>query len=582
MLSNTATPKYYGAFRDAVLRGEIPVCEEISLEMNLIDELIADPDVYYDDKAADGFIAFCEEELTQTDGSDIKLLDSFKLWAEQIFCWYEFVPRNVFIPGKNGEEGHYVVKLKKKRLINKMFLIIGRGAAKTMFVSFLHAYFLTVDTSTTIQITTAPTMRQAEEVLSPIKTAITRAKGPFFKFLTEGSINNTTGPKSERVKLSPTKKGIENFITGSILQIVPMSIDKIQGSRAVIVTVDEWLSGDTKEDVIGAAEQGAQKNEDYLIVATSSEGTVRNGPGDSIKMELRKILKKEYQAKHVAIWWYKMDSIEEVSNPNLWIKANPNIAALPTGYEAYQRDYEKMNNVPEARNDILAKRFGLPMEGFTYFFTYNETILHRKQNCDGMACAMGIDLSQGDDFCAFTFLYPINGGSKFGVKSRCYVSSFNLHKLPSALRHKYDEFIQEDSLCVLDGAYLDLTQVYEDLDNFIIEHNYDVRCIGFDPYNAKEFVDRWQLENGPYGIEKVIQGAKTESVPLGEIKSLAEERLLLFDQEIVKFTMGNAMVSVDTNGNRKLYKRKREEKIDCVSALMDAFVSYKLHREAFE
>lgn len=579
-LSNTATPKYYGQFRDAVLRGEIPICKEIEMEMHRIDELIADPGVYYDPDAINGFVAYCENELTLTDGSDLKLLDSFKLWAEEIFGWYYFVERKVFVPGRDGEGGHYVNRRFKKRLINKQYLIVARGAAKSMYASCLQSFFLNADTSTTHQITTAPTMKQAEEVLSPMRTSIVRARGPLFKFLTDGSINNTTGSKAKRAKLQSTKKGIENFMTGSLLEVRPMSINKLQGLNVKMSTVDEWLSGDIREDVIGCIEQGASKVEDYLIVAISSEGTVRNGAGDTIKMELMDILKGEYENKHVSIWYYKLDSVDEVSDPNKWMKANPNIGKT-VSYETYQLDVERAEKVPAVRNDILAKRFGLPMEGFTYFFTYDEIQRHHKRDFWEMPCAVGADLSQGDDFCAFTFLFPL-GDERFGVKTRNYITERTLNKLQLATRLKYNDFMDEGSLMVMDGTVLDMMQVYEDVDNYIAECKYDVRCIGYDPYNAKEFIERWQTENGPFGIEKVIQGVKTESVPLGEIKKLAEQRLLLFDQQLMEFAMGNSIVLEDTNGNRKLYKKRNEEKIDAVAALMDAYVAYKLNREAFD
>lgn len=579
-LSNTATPKYYGMFRDAVMRGEIPVSETISMEMNRIDALIANPGIWYDDQAIDGFIEYCENELTLTDGNDLTLLDSFKLWAEQVFGWYYFVDRSVYVPSKDGRGGHYVNKRIKKRLTTKQYLIVARGAAKSMYESCIQSFYLNIDTSTTEQITTAPTMRQAEEVISPIKTSITRSRGPLFKFLTEGSLQNTTGSKADRVKLASTKKGIQNFLTNSIIEIRPMTIDKIQGSRAKIWTIDEWLSGDIREDVIGAAEQGASKNDDYLIIATSSEGTVRNGPGDSIKMELMDILKGEYNNPHVSIWWYKLDSIDEVAEPDKWIKANPNLGKTVT-YEVYQQDVDRAEKAPATRNDILAKRFGIPMEGYTYFFTYEETLPHRKRDYWQMPCALGADLSQGDDFCAFTFLFPING-SAFGVKTRNYISERTLMKLQPAMRLKYDEFIKEGSLIVMPGTVLDMMQVYEDLDNHIIQSEYDVRCFGFDPYNAKDFVDRWEKENGPFGIEKVPQGAKTESVPLGELKKMAEDRLLLFDEELMTFTMGNCIALEDTNGNRKLYKKRYDQKIDAVAAMMDAYVAFKNNREAFE
>lgn len=579
-LSNTATPRYYGQFREAVIRGEIPVCKEISMEMNRIDDLIANPGIWYDDQAVEGFISYCESELTLTDGEDLKLLDSFKLWAEQIFGWYYFVERSVYEPSPDGHGGHYVKKTIKKRLTNKQYLIVTRGAAKSMYASCIQNYFLNVDTSTTHQITTAPTMKQAEEVMSPIRTAITRARGPLYKFLTEGSIQNTTGSKANRVKLASTKKGIENLLTGSLLEIRPMSIDKLQGLRCKIATVDEWLSGDIREDVIGAIEQGASKNDDYLIVATSSEGTVRNGSGDTIKMELMDILKGDYINPHVSIWYYKLDSIDEVSNPEMWLKANPNLGKTVT-YETYQLDVERAEKSPANRNDILAKRFNIPMEGYTYFFTYEETIPHRKRDFWRLPCALGADLSQGNDFCAFTFLFPLSNG-EFGIKTRNYITEFTLMKLPSAMRAKYDQFIKEGSLIVMNGTILDLMEVYDDLDKHIIDCEYDVRCFGFDPYNAKEFVARWETENGPFGIEKVIQGAKTESVPLGELKNLAEERMLLFDEELMTFAMGNCVTIEDTNGNRKLLKKRYEAKIDAVAALLDAFVAYKLNKDAFE
>ena len=579
-LSNTATPKYYGQFRDAVMRGDIPINKEIAMEMNRIDDLIANPGIWYDDKAIDGFVKFCEEELTLTDGEDLKLLDTFKLWAEQIFGWYYYVERPVYVPSPDGHGGRYVKKTIKKRLINKQYLIIARGAAKSMYASCIQNYFLNVDTSTTHQITTAPTMKQSEEVMSPIRTAITRARGPLFKFLTEGSIQNTTGSKANRCKLQSTKKGIENFLTGSLLEIRPMSIDKLQGLRCRIATVDEWLSGDIREDVIGAIEQGASKNDDYLIVATSSEGTVRNGSGDTIKMELMDILKGDYINPHVSIWYYKLDSVDEVANPELWIKAQPNLGKT-VSYEVYQLDVDRAEKAPSTRNDILAKRFGIPMEGYTYYFTYEETIPHRKREYWNLPCALGGDLSQGDDFCAFTFLFPLSTGD-FGIKTRAYITSLTLSKLPSAMRVKYDDFMREGSLIVMDGTVLDMNQVYEDLDNYIIECNYDVRCFGFDPYNAKEFVDRWEAENGPFGIEKVIQGAKTESVPLGELKKYSEERALLFDEELMAFCMGNAITLEDTNGNRKLLKKRYEAKIDCVAAMMDAYIAYKANKEAFD
>ena len=579
-LSNTAVPKYYGMFRDAVIRGEIPVCREISMEMNRIDDLIANPGVYYDDEAVEGWIKYCENELTLTDGGDLTLLDSFKIWGEQVFGWYYFVERSVYVPNEDGHGGHYINKLIKKRLINKQYLIVGRGAAKSLYDSCIQSYFHVVDLSTTHQITTAPTMRQAEEIMSPIKTAITRARGPVFKFMTEGSLQNTTGSRMNRQKLAATKKGIENFLTNSLIEIRPMSIDKLQGLRCKVATIDEWLSGDIREDVVGAVEQGASKVEDYLIIATSSEGTVRNGSGDTIKMELMDILKGEYINPHVSIWWYKLDSIDEVADPEMWLKANPNIGKTVT-YETYQLDVERAEKAPAARNDILAKRFGLPMEGYTYYFTYEETLPHRKRSFWSMPCAMGADLSQGDDFCAFTFMFPLGNGS-FGIKTRNYISSLTLMKLPAAMRIKYDQFMAEGSLIVLEGTTLDIPEVYEDLDNYITECGYDVRCVGYDPYNAKDFIERWSSENGPFGIEKVIQGSRTESVPLGELKKLSEERMLLFDEEIMTFAMGNCIVMEDTNGNRKLLKKRYEAKIDCVAAMMDAFVAYKLNRDAFE
>ena len=579
-LSNTATPKYYGQFRDAVIRGEIPICKEISMEMNRIDSLIANPGVWYDDEAVDGFVEFCENELTLTNGEDLRLLDTFKLWAEQIFGWYYYVERSVYKPSPDGHGGRYVKKSIKKRLINKQYLIVARGAAKSMYASCIQDYYLNVDTSTTHQITTAPTMKQAEEVMSPIRTAITRARGPLFKFLTAGSLQNTTGSRADRMKLASTKKGIENFLTGSLLEIRPMSIDKLQGLNSRINTVDEWLSGDVREDVIGALEQGASKNDDYLIVAISSEGTVRNGSGDTIKMELMDILKGEYINPHVSIWWYKVDSIEEVGEPDMWIKANPNLGKT-VSYETYQLDVERAEKAPATRNDILAKRFGLPMEGYTYYFSYEETLPHRKRDYWTMPCSLGADLSQGDDFCSFVFMFPLTNGC-FGIKTRNYISSLTLMKLPSAMRSKYDQFINEGSLIVLDGTVLDMMQVYEDLDNYIAESNYDVRCFGFDPYNAREFVERWERENGPFGIEKVIQGAKTESVPLGELKKLSEERMLIFDEDLMTFAMGNCIVMEDTNGNRKLLKKRYDAKIDPVAAMMDAFVAYKLNKESFE
>ena len=579
-LSNTAVPRYYGAFRDAVIRGEIPVCREISMEMNRIDALIANPGIYYDDQAVEGWIAYCENELTLTDGSDLHLLDTFKLWGEQVFGWYYFVDRTVYQPNEDGHGGRYINKRVKKRLINKQYLIVGRGAAKSLYDSCIQSYFQNVDTSTTQQFTTATTMRQADEVLSPIRTAITRARGPLFQFLTEGSLQNTTGSRANRVKLASTKKGIENFTTGSIIEVRPMTIDKLQGLRCKIATVDEWLSGDVREDVMGALEQSAAKIDDYLIVATSSEGTVRNGSGDTIKMELMSILKCDYNNPHVSIWWYKLDSVDEVGNPEMWMKANPNIKALGA-YEAYQLDVERAEQAPAARNDILAKRFGLPMEGYTYFFTYDETLPHRKRDYWQMPCAMGADLSQGDDFCAFTFMFPLKNDC-FGVKTRNYISSMTLMKLPAAMRRKYEEFMAEGSLIVLEGTVLDMMEVYDDLDRHIMECGYDVRAFGYDPYNAKEFVTRWEGENGPFGIEKVIQGSRTESVPLGELKKLSEERMLLFDEAVMSYAMGNCIVMEDTNGNRKLLKKRYDAKIDCVAAMMDAFVAFKINREAFE
>ena len=579
-LSNTATPKYYGQFRDAVIRGEIPVCRKVSMEMNRIDDLIANPGIYYDDEAVEGWISFCENELTLTDGSDLKLLDSFKLWGEQIFGWYYYVDRTVYEPNPDGHGGHYVNRFIKKRLVNKQYLIVARGAAKSQYESYIHNFFLNVDTTTTHQVHTAPTMKQAEEVLAPMRTAITRAKGPLFRFLTEGSLQNTTGSKANRLKLASTKKGIENFLTGSLCEIRPMTIDKLQGLNSRINTVDEWLSGDVREDVMGALEQGASKNDDYLIVAVSSEGTVRNGCGDTIKMELDDILKGEYYNPHVSIWWYCLDDIEEVNNPDVWLKANPNLGKT-VSYETYQLDVERAEKAPATRNDILAKRFGIPCEGYTYYFTYEETLPHRRQEFWQMPCSLGADLSQGDDFCAFTFLFPLSGG-RFGVKTRNYITELTLMKLPAAMRVKYDEFINEGSLIVMPGTVLNMMDVYEDLDNHIIEKEYDVRCFGFDPYNAKEFVARWETENGPFGIEKVIQGARTESVPLGELKKLAEERMLLFDEELMTFAMGNCITLEDTNGNRKLYKKRYEQKIDAVAAMMDAYVAYKINIEAFD
>ena len=579
-LSNTAVPKYYGQFRDAVIRGEIPVNREVSMEMNRIDALIDDPRYYYDDKVVDGWISFCEDELTLTDGSDLHMLDSFKLWGEEIFGWYQFVERTVYKPGKNGEPGHYYRKKIKKRLINKQYLIVARGAAKSQYESYIHSYYVTVDTSTTHQVHTAPTMKQAEEVIAPIKTAIARAKGPLFGFLTEGSLQNTTGSKNLRQKLASTKKGIENFLTNSLVEIRPMTIDKLQGLNSRINTIDEWLSGDIREDVIGALEQGASKNDDWLIVAVSSEGTVRNGVGDTVKMELMDILKGEYYNPHVSIWWYKLDSIDEVSNPDMWLKANPNLDKTVT-YETYQQAVERAEKVPAARNDILAKRFGIPMEGYTYYFPYEEILPHTHREYWGMPCALGADLSQGDDFCAFTFMFPLSNGC-FGIKTRDYITSLTLMKLPGAMRQKYEEFIAEGSLIVMDGTVLDMMSVYDDLDSFIIDADYDVRCFGYDPYNAKEFVERWERENSPFGIVKVIQGVKTESVPLGELKKLSEERMLLFDEKLMSFAMGNCITLEDTNGNRKLLKRRREEKIDAVAAMMDAYIAYKINREAFD
>ena len=579
-LSNTAVPRYYGAFRDAVIRGEIPVCREISMEMNRIDALIANPGIYYDDQAVEGWIAYCENELTLTDGSDLHLLDTFKIWGEQVFGWYYFVDRTVYQPNEDGHGGRYINKRVKKRLINKQYLIVGRGAAKSLYDSCIQSYFQNVDTSTTQQVTTAPTMRQADEVLSPIRTAITRARGPLFQFLTEGSLQNTTGSRANRVKLASTKKGIENFMTGSIIEVRPMTIDKLQGLRCKIATVDEWLSGDVREDVMGALEQSASKIDDYLIVATSSEGTVRNGSGDTIKMELMSILKGDYNNLHVSIWWYKLDSVDEVGNPEMWMKANPNLGKT-VSYETYQLDVERAEQAPAARNDILAKRFGLPMEGYTYFFTYDETLPHRKRDYWQMPCAMGADLSQGDDFTSFTFLFPLKNDC-FGIKTRNYISSMTLMKLPAAMRFKYEEFMAEGSLIVLEGTVLDMMEVYDDLDRHIMECGYDVRAFGYDPYNAKEFVTRWEAENGPFGIEKVIQGARTESVPLGELKKLSEERMLLFDEAVMSYAMGNCIVMEDNNGNRKLLKKRYDAKIDCVAAMMDAFVAFKINREAFE
>lgn len=579
-LSNTATPEYYAKFRDDVMSGKIPICREIAMEMNRIDDLIANPGIYYDNEAINGFIEYCENELTLTDGEDLHLLDSFKLWAEQIFGWYYFVERSVYVPNEDGHGGRYVTKKIKKRLINKQYLIVARGAAKSMYASCIQNFFLNIDTSTTHQITTAPTMRQADEVMSPFRTAITRARGPLYKFLTEGSINNTTGSKALRSKLVSTKKGIENFMTGSLLEIRPMSVDKLQGMRCKIATVDEWLSGDIREDVIGAIEQGASKNDDYLIVAISSEGTVRNGSGDTIKMELMEILKGEYINPHVSIWYYKLDNIDEVADPEMWVKANPNLGKTVT-YETYQLDVDRAEKAPATRNDILAKRFGIPMEGYTYFFTYEETIPHRRRDFWNIPCALGADLSQGDDFCSFTFIFPLSDGC-LGIKTRNYISSLTLSKLPLAMRTKYDEFMREGSLIVLEGTVLDMMEVYDDLDRFIEESNYDIRAFGYDPYNAREFVERWERENGPFGIVKVPQGAKTETVPLGELKKLSEERMLLFDEELMCFAMGNCIVMEDTNGNRKLLKRRYEAKIDAVAAMMDAFIAYKLNKDSFE
>ncbi len=580
-LSNTAVPKYYGLFRDAVIRGEIPVNKEISMEMNRIDDLIRNPGIWYDDQAVEGWIRYCETELTLTDGSDLHLLDSFKLWGEQLLGWYYFVERSVYEPNPDGHGGHYVKKFIKKRLINKQYLIVGRGAAKTMYGSTIHSYFLNIDISTTQQVAVAPTMKQADEVLSPIRTSITRAKGPLFKFLTEGSLQNTTGSKANRVKLASTKLGIQNFLTGSILEIRPMSIPKLQGRHDKIATVDEWLSCDIREDVVGAIEQGASKNtDDYLIVAISSEGTIRNGSGDTTKMELMDILKGEYINPHVSIWWYKLDSVDEIANPEMWFKANPNIGKT-VSYETYQLDVERAEKAPAARNDILAKRFGLPMEGYTYYFTYEETLPHRKRDYWEMPCSLGADLSRGDDFCSFTFLFPLSNGA-FGVKTRNYISSTTLMQLPAAMRIKYDQFMEEGSLLVLEGTVLDMMEVYDDLDNHIINCGYDVRCLGFDPYNAKEFVARWEQENGPFGIEKVIQGARTESVPLGEIKKLSEERMLIFDEDLMTFAMGNCITLEDTNGNRKLLKKRNDQKIDAVAAMMDAYIAFKLNKDAFE
>ena len=579
-LCNKAVPKYYGMFREAVLNGEIPVCKEISMEMNRIDALIENPGVYYDIDAVEGFIDYCENELTLTDGSDLHLLDTFKLWAEQIFGWYYFVERSVYVPSTNNHGGRYVKKLLKKRLIKKQYLIVARGAAKSMYGSCIHNYYLNVDTSTTHQITTAPTMRQADEVMSPINTAITRARGPLFQFLTEGSMQNTTGSRAKRMKLASTKKGIQNFLTGSLLEVRPMSIDKLQGLRPKVSTIDEWLSGDIREDVVGAIEQGASKMDDYLIIAMSSEGTVRNSSGDTIKMELLDILKGDYINPHVSIWYYKLDDVEEVADPAMWLKANPNLGKTVT-YETYHLDVERAEKAPAARNDILAKRFGIPMEGYTYFFTYEETLPHRQRTFWSLPCSLGADLSRGDDFCAFTFMFPLSDGT-FGIKTRCYITSLTLKKLPGAMRQKYNEFLDEGSLIVMEGTILDMMEVYEDLDHHIINQGYDVRSFGFDPYNAREFVERWELENGPFGVEKVIQGARTESVPLGELKILAEERMLLFDEELMVFGMGNAVTLVDTNGNRKLFKVRADQKVDSVAAMMDAYVAYKANKDAFE
>ena len=579
-LSNTATPIYYGKFRAAVMRGEIPVCKEISMEMNRIDDLIKNPGVYYDDEAVEGWIRFCENELVLTDGSPMNLLETFKLWGEQVFGWYYYVDRSVFVPDKDYKGGQWVNRRIKKRLINKQYLLVGRGAAKSIYDSCIQFYSLVCDVSTTQQITTAPTMKQADEIMSPIKTAITISRGPLLKFMTEGSLQNTTGSKANRQKIASTKKGIENFVTNSLLEIRPMSIDKLQGARPKYTTIDEWLSGDVREDVVGAIEQGASKNDDYLIIATSSEGTVRNGSGDTIKMELMDILKGDYINPHVSIWWYRLDDISEVGDPSKWIKANPNLG-ITVSYEAYQQDVERAEKAPATRNDILAKRFGIPMEGYTYYFTYEETVPHRKRDYWQMACSLGCDLSRGDDFCSFTFLFPLYDGG-FGVKTRNYISSYTLNKLPQAMRMKYNDFMREGSLIVMEGTILDMVDVYEDLDRHIAARGYDVRCLGYDPYNAKDFVERWSLENGQFGIVKVIQGARTESVPLGELKKLAEERRLLFDESLMSFTMGNCITLEDTNGNRKLYKRRHEQKIDAVAAMMDAYVAWKINRDAFE
>lgn len=580
MLSNTATPRYYGEFRDKVLRGEIPVNEMVSLEMNRIDRMIRSPQYYYDDQAVEGWIKFCENELTLTDGSPAHLLDSFKLWGESILGWYYFIERTVYEPFPGGHGGHYVLKRVKKRLVNKQYLIVGRGAAKTMYGSFMQNYFLNIDTTTTHQVTTAPTMKQAEEILSPIRTSILRARGPLFQFLTDGSLQNTTGSKANRQKLASTKLGIQNFLTGSLLEVRPMSVPKLQGLQVKVSTVDEWLSGDIQEDVVGALEQGASKVDDWLIIAMSSEGTVRNGPGDTIKMELLDILKGDYRNPHVSIWWYRLDDVKEVDHPEMWLKANPNLGKT-VSYETYQIEKERAEKAPATRNDILAKRFGIPMEGYTYFFRYEETIPHRPQDFCGMPCSMGADLSQGDDFCAFTFLFPLSKG-RFGVKTRCYITERTMMRLPLAMRQKYDQFADEGSLIVLNGTVLEMMDVYDDLDRFIETVKYDVCCFGYDPYNAREFVERWETENGPYGIEKVIQGAKTESVPLGELKAMAEDRQLIFDQYVMQFTLGNCVTMEDTNGNRKLLKRRTDQKIDCVAAMMDAYVAFKHHHEAFE
>lgn len=580
VLSNTATPIYYGYFRDAVLRGDIPVNQEVSLQMNRIDDLIADPRYYYDDGAIQGFVDYAEAEMTLTDGSDLVLLDTFKLWAEDVLAWFYFVDRTVYVPNEDGHGGRYIKKRIKKRLRKKQYLIVGRGAAKSVYGSLFQSYFLNVDTSTTHQITTAPTMKQAEEIMSPIRTAITRARGPLFKFLTEGSLQNTTGSRARRAKLASTKKGVENFLTGSLIEVRPMSINKLQGLRPYLATIDEWLSGDVREDVIGAIEQGASKHEDYLIVAMSSEGTVRNGPGDTVKMELSRILNAEYYNPHVSIWWYRLDSVEEVAQPEMWVKAQPNIGKT-VSYEAYQLDVERAEQAPSTRNDILAKRFGIPMEGFTFFFTYEETVPHRPQSFYRMPCALGADLSQGDDFTAFTFLFPL-GDYGFGVKTRSYISRKTMDLLPAAMHQKYEEFMAEGTLHVLDGVVLDMDEVYDDLDKHIIENEYDVRAFGYDPYNAKAFVQRWEQENGAFGVEKVIQGVRTESVPLGELKKLASSRLLMFDESLMTFAMGNSITLEDTNGNRKLLKMRQEAKIDNVAALMDAFVAYKLNKDSFD